>query len=122
MLITVVLIGVTSILISTTDVLFISSTSNETERVEHETTRQLMSMFEGGLVLALFMYIAALVVTFVVRTKTKLVGVALIVIGVLAVAATYLWGIVPFGLLLPAGILAIRLKQQQLPSDYSFGR
>ncbi len=81
-----------------------------------------MSMFEGGLVLGLLMYIAAFVVTFVVRTRTKLVGVALIVIGVLAVAATYLWGIISFGLLLPAGILAIRLKQQQPPGDYYLGR
>jgi hypothetical protein len=122
MLITVVLAGVTSVMISTTDVFYNASSSNVTARVEHEETKQIMSMFEGGLIIAFFMYIGILVVTFVTRIKTKLVGVVLIVVGVLAIGATFLWGIIPFGLLLPAGILALRQKQQRLPSDYSSGR
>lgn len=122
MIITVVLAGVTSVIISTTDVFYNASSSNVTKRVEHEEAKKIMSMFESGLIVAFFMYIGIFVVTFVTRFKTRLVGVVLIVVGALAISATFLWGIIPFGLLLPAGILALRQKQPQSPSDYSWGR
>lgn len=122
MIITVVLAGVTSVIMSTTDVFYNASSSNITKRVEYEEAKKIMSMFESGLIVAFFMYVAIFVVTFVTRFKTKLVGVVLIVVGVLAIGSTFLWGIIPFGLLLPAGILAFRKKQQQLPRDYSWGR
>ncbi len=119
MLITVVLAGVTSVIISTVDVFYNASTSNVTERIQQQETKQIMSMFEGGLIIAFFMYIGILVVTFLTRIRTKLAGVVLIVVGILAIGATFLWGIIPFGLLLPAGILALRQKKQQSPSDWS---
>jgi hypothetical protein len=122
MLITVVLAGVTSVIISTVDVLYNASSSNETERIEHQESKQIMSMFEGGLIISFFMYIGILAVTFLTRISTKLVGVVLIVVGILAIGATFLWGIIPFGLLLPAGILALRQKKQQSSSDYSYAR
>ena len=122
MLITVVLAGVTSVIISTTDVFYNGSSSNATERIEHQETKQIMSVFEGGLIIAFFMYIGILVVTFLTRISTKLAGVILIVVGILAITGTFLWGIIPFGLLLPAGILALRQKKQQSSSDYSYAR
>ena len=112
----------TSVIISTTDVFYNASSSNVTERVKHEETKQIMTVFETGLIVAFFMYIGIFVVTFVTRIKIKLAGVVLIVVGALAIGVTFLWGIIPFGLLLPAGILALRQKQQRLPNDYSWGR
>ena len=120
MLITVVLAGVTSVIISTTDVFY--NASNVTAQLKHTETKQLLSQFEGGMIIAFFMYIGIFLVTFMRRFKTKLVGVVLIVVGALAIGTTFLWGIIPFGLLLPAGILALRQKQPQSPSDYSWDR
>jgi len=57
-----------------------------------------------------FSYIAILAVTFAVRTKTKAVGITIIILGDIGMATTNLWGIIPFGLL-PAGISALRHKQ-----------
>ena len=115
MLITVVLAGVTSVIISTTDVFY--NASNVTARLKHTETKQILSLFERGMIIAFFMYIGIFVVTFVTRFKTGLVGLVLIVVGALAIGVTFLWGIIPYGLLLPAGILALRQKQQQLPND-----
>lgn len=117
MIITVVLAGVTSVIISTTDVFYNASSSNITKRVEHEEAKKILYMFEFGLIVSFFMYIGIFLVTFMKRFKTKLVGVVLIVVGALAIGTTFLWGIIPFGLLLPAGILALRQKQQQSPVD-----
>jgi hypothetical protein len=50
---------------------------------------------------------SGIVITFVVK-NTKAVGITLLVIGVIAMAITNLWGIMPFALLLPAGIVALR--------------
>src|SRR6476619_7660202 len=122
MIITVVLAEVTSVIISTTDVFYNSSSTNITKRVEHQDAKKILYMFESGLIIAFFMYIGIFLVTFVRRFKTRLVGVVLIVVGALAIGTTFFWGIIPFGLLLPAGIIALRQKQPQSPSYYSEGR
>lgn len=51
------------------------------------------------------------VLTFVVKNNTKAVGIILLVLGFITVIAMNGWGIIPFALLLPAGILAIRYKK-----------
>lgn len=56
------------------------------------------------------MYIGLIPIMFAVKSKTKAVGIILLVIGFLAMVITNLWGIIPFALLLPAGILALRYK------------
>jgi NADH:ubiquinone oxidoreductase subunit 3 (subunit A) len=99
-------------LTTTSDVFFNMSRPTETERQEHESSSQPLRLAAGGFFLAFFLYVAILVITFVVKTKTKIVGVIILVLGVLAMAITNLWGIIPFALLLPAGILAIRHKHQ----------
>ena len=63
-----------------------------------------ISPFTGGVAFAFLLYIAGIVITFVVK-NTKAVGITLLVIGVIAMAITNLWGIIPFALLLPAGIV-----------------
>ena len=70
----------------------------------------------AGLAFAFILYIVTLVITFVIRTRTKLLGVIFIVLGVIGVAITNGWGIIPFALLLPAGIVALRYKPKPTPS------
>jgi hypothetical protein len=58
---------------------------------------------------ALFLYIIAIAIAFISK-KTRAVGITLIVISVLALLFAEVWGIVPFVLLLAAGIKAVRYK------------
>ncbi len=99
---------------TTSDVLFNMSRPTESERQEHETESEPLRLAAGGFFLAFFLYVAILVITFVVKTKTKLVGILILVLGVIGMAITNLWGIIPFALLLPAGILALRHKGQAI--------
>jgi len=84
------------------------------ERQEHETSSQPLRLAAGGLFLAFFLYVAILVITFVAKTRTKIVGVIILALAVIAMAITNLWGIIPFALLLPAGILAITHKHESV--------
>jgi|GEM_PF-2203204 len=93
------------------DVFLNMSRPTESERQEQEASKEKLSNFVGGTFFAFFIYIAILVVTFAVRTKTKAVGITIIILGVIGMATTNLWGIIPFALLLPAGISALRYKQ-----------
>ena len=92
MLITLVLAGVTSVIISTTDVFY--NSSNVTARLKHTETKQILSQFVGGMIIAFFMYIGIFVVTFVTRFKTRLVGLVLIVVGAVAIGVTFFWGFI----------------------------
>jgi hypothetical protein len=56
------------------------------------------------------MYIGLIPVVFVVKNNTKAVGFVLLVIGVITTLITNFWGLIPFALLLPAGIVALRYK------------
>jgi hypothetical protein len=98
-------------LMSVSDVFFNMSRPTESEVQERMVTQQTNSAFVGGLLIAFFIYIAILVVTFAVRTKTKAVGITILILGIMGMATTNLWGIIPFALLLPAGISALRYKQ-----------
>ena len=57
------------------------------------------------------MYIALIPITFIAKKRVKAVGVTLIVLGFIAMLITNGWGIIPFALLLPAGILGLRYKK-----------
>jgi hypothetical protein len=93
------------------DTLLNMSHPTESERKEHESDYAWISPAIGGLFFAFLIYIAILAVTFAVRTKTKAVGIIIIILGVIGMATTNLWGIIPFALLLPAGISALRHKE-----------
>ena len=97
-------------LMTVSDVFLNMSRPTESERMEQEATKEKISLFVGGTFFAFFVYIAILVVTFAVKTRTKVVGIANIILGVIGMATTNLWGIIPFALLLPAGISALRHK------------
>jgi hypothetical protein len=98
-------------LMTASDVFFNMSRPTESERQEQAVAQKSNSVFVGGLLIAFFIYIAILVVTFAVRSKIKAVGITIIILGVIGMATTNLWGIIPFALLLPAGISALRHKR-----------
>jgi len=115
------LIGLGGLLLGTGDVLLnvsesIDPNNPETQQARREQQRVVAETapFVAGLGLSLFMYIGLIPITFAVKNKTKVVGIILLVIGVITTAITNLWGIIPFALLLPAGILALRFKKQKL--------
>jgi uncharacterized membrane protein len=93
------------------DVFLNMSRPTESERLEQQSNKEKFSNFVGGTFFAFLIYIVVLVVTFAVKTKTKAVGITIIILGVIGMATTNLWGIIPFALLLPAGISALRFKQ-----------
>src|SRR5207344_1564967 len=99
-------------LMRVSDVFFNMSRPTESEREKQAVTQKTNSAFVGGVLIAFFIYIAILVVTFAVRTKTKAVGIIIIILGLMGMATTNLWGIIPFALLLPAGISALRYKRE----------
>lgn len=70
-----------------------------------------------GIFFAFIIYIVLLVLTFTIKTipvkRVKILGIILIVGGVITTVITNLWGIVAFALLLPAGIVALRYKDQE---------
>lgn len=107
-LLTIGLYLLVGFLMGTSDVFFNMSRPTEQERTMHEESRSSVTPFMGGTVFAFFLYIAMLAITLAVKGKTKIVGVILIVPGVICTVITNFWGIIPFALLLPAGIVALR--------------
>ena len=81
------------------------------QQKSHDKSESLFTSFAGGTAFSLLLYIVGIVVTFVVR-NVKVLGIVLIVvIGVIPILITIGWGIIPFALILPAGIVAIREKK-----------
>jgi hypothetical protein len=102
----VVIVGVMSV----GDVLLNMSCPTESERLEHEEQTAWMIPAMGGLFLTFLVYIIILIVIFAVRTKTKAVGITILILRIITMAITNLWGIIPFALLLAASIVALRYK------------
>ncbi len=85
---------------------------NAVNQQNFKNTKARNQPFLMGLGIAFLMYKGAIVITFVVK-NTKAVGLTLLGIGVIATVITNYWGIIPFGLLLPAGIVALRSKAER---------
>ena len=98
---------------SVSDTLLNMSRPTESERQEHIATYAWVSPAIAGLFFAFLIYIIILVVTFAVKRRTKAVGITILLLGILTMAVTNLWGIIPFALLLPAGIVALRYKPRK---------
>jgi hypothetical protein len=109
-LLTIGLVLTVGVLTSVSDNFFNMSRPTEQERTLHEADKSKISPFLTGTAIAFFLYIFMLIITFVVKSKLKVVGIILIVFGIICVAITNGWGIIPFALLLPAGIVALRHK------------
>lgn len=93
------------------------SNPSEQELQESAARTEQVSPFVGGLAFAFILYIIMLVLTFVIANKTKALGIILIVIGFITMIVTNFWGIIPFALLLPAGVVALRYKPILLRSS-----
>jgi hypothetical protein len=80
------------------------------DRQEQAQIQQSASLALGGFALAFLVYIVLLIITFVVKEDkhAKALRIIFLVVGFLAVLATNGWGIIPYALLIPAGVLAIR--------------
>ena len=98
------------VLTSISDNFFNASRPTEQERTMHEAGKSKISPFLAGTAFAFFLYIVMLIITFVIKTRIKAVGIILLVFGVICVLITNFWGIIPFALLLPASIVALRQK------------
>jgi uncharacterized membrane protein len=109
-LLTIGLVLTIGVLTSISDNFFNQTRPTEQERTMHEASNSTSSTFLAGAGFAFILYIVMLIFTFVVRARTKAVGVMLLVLGGICVVITNGWGIIPFALLLPAGILALRYK------------
>ena len=114
-LLTIGLFLVVGFLIGTSDVFFNMSRPTEQERTMHEASKSSVTPFMGGTVIAFFLYIAMLAIIFSVKAKTKIVGVLLLVLGVICTVITNFWGIIPFALLLPAGIVTSDINHESEP-------
>ena len=64
----------------------------------------------GAVGISILLFIIALVIAFAVKQRTKIVGIILIIISVATLVSIGLFGVIPFALLLPAGIVALRFK------------
>ena len=99
--------GTQNVLMNMSKNLSPNNPQNAINQQKFENANARNQLFLMGLGLAFFMYIGAIVITFVAK-NTKAVGTTLLGIGVIAMVITNYWGIIPFGLLLPAGIVALR--------------
>jgi ABC-type Fe3+ transport system permease subunit len=81
------------------------------QQASHDVYERNFNSFAAGTFFSLLLYIAGIVITFVVR-RVKALGIILIVLGFIPILITIGWGIIPFALLLPAGIVALREKKQ----------
>lgn len=62
----------------------------------------------GGV--AIVLYIVALVIAFVIKQKTKIIGIVLLVVAVATLFLIGYFGVIGFALLLTSGIVALRYK------------
>jgi hypothetical protein len=82
--------------------------SDNASSMKRQADMQYVSAAAG---VTIVLYIAALVLAFTIKQRTKIVGISLILIAIITVIATSLFGVIGFALLLPAGIVAFRYKQ-----------
>ncbi|HYZ58892.1 MAG TPA: DUF4064 domain-containing protein [Nitrososphaeraceae archaeon] len=108
-LITIGLFMTGTFLVNFTENLSESEFLTPQDRQEQAQIQQSASIALGGFALAFIIYIVLLIITFVVKEKhEKALGIVFLIVGFLGVIATNGWGIIPYALLIPAGILAIR--------------
>lgn len=89
-----------------------NSSQIATQQASHDKSAALFGGFAGGTALSLFLYIGLTVCTFTMKNSKRL-GIVFIVIGAIPIFVTIGWGIVPFALFLPAGIVALRKKKSE---------
>ena len=85
--------------------------TGEESRTAPSTKRQAdIQYMSSALGISILLSIVAIVIVFAVKQRTKIVGIILIIISVAILISIGLFGVIPFALLLPAGIAALRFK------------
>jgi Protein of unknown function (DUF4064) len=91
---------------------FENMTGQETQSNPSAKRQADIQYVSTGVGVSIFVLIVALVLAFAIKQRTKIVGISLIIIAVVTFIAIGLFGIIPFALLLPAGISALRYKRE----------
>jgi len=105
-------LGVLNITIDT----FENMTGHETQNAPSVKREADMKYISAGVGISIFVLIVALILAFVIKERTKIVGISLIIIAFVTLISMGFYGIIPLALLLPAGIVAIRYKPQMKAS------
>lgn len=89
---------------------FTDSSEQETEIDRQERMADMQYIYGTGAG-AIILYIVALVIAFVIKEKTKIVGIILIILSVVTLILIGGFGVIGFALLLTAGIVALRYRK-----------
>jgi uncharacterized membrane protein len=88
----------------------LTTTTQEELQVEREDrAADLQYIYSAGGV-AIVLYIVALVIAFVIKQKTTIIGIVLLVVAITTLILIGIFGVIGFVLLLTGGIVAIRYK------------
>lgn len=104
--------GTVGVLVNVSKNLSPNNPQNAVNQQNYENTKARSDILSTGLAFSFLFYIGCIVITFVIK-NTKAVGIILLSLGFIATIITNGWGIIPFALLLPAGIVALRLKAER---------
>ena len=94
---------------------FFDSTQKELEEVVGERGSRAAEIQYSAA--AIILYIIAIISAFVIKQKTKVVGITLLVIAVATLFLIGLFGAIGFALLLTSGIVALRYKMPSVQQD-----
>jgi hypothetical protein len=90
----------------------------ETER-QYQENKASMAYINAAAPTSIVILVAVLIITMVIKTQTKVLGIILIIVAVAELILTSAIGIIPLALLLPAGILALRWKPPGYEPTYT---
>lgn len=77
---------------------------------QYQENKASMAYINAAAPTSIIILVVILIITMVIKTQTKILGIILIVVAVTELILTSAFGVLPLALLLPAGILAIRWK------------
>jgi hypothetical protein len=86
---------------------------------QYEENKNSMAYVNAAAPTSIVILVVVLIITMVIKTQTKILGIVLIVVAVAELILTSAIGIIPLALLLPAGILALRWKPPGYEPTYT---
>ena len=89
---------------------FENMTGEETQTLPNTKRQADIQYISTAAGVSIVLYILALVLSFSIKWRTKIVGTSLIIIAIVTLIAISFYGVIGFALLLPAGIVALRYK------------
>ena len=86
-----------------------TSTQEELQVEREDRAADFQYIYSSGGI-AIVLYIVALVIAFVIKQKTKIIGIVLLAVAVVTLILIGLFGVIGFALLLTGGIVALRYR------------